>query len=179
MFYNYSNLPEVSADFTRETYKLLSGFSGLKLKNGYHNSTDAVLIGIVHTQEKTARMTMLPGSLRAAQQVAPGSVGATRQQFYVPGSIVIGAELQIIVIKKPSEEDLALLRSGIGSLVKSNSKVVFNERIPLQGSYTREFLDKAGTQVVGTQNAGVQRKTIKVMAEQAAISVRDMILYAF
>ena len=122
---------------------------------------------------------MIAGGLRAAQEVAPNSVGQTRQQFYVPGTITMGASLQVIVIKKPSEEDLALLRSGIGSLVKSNSKVIFNESIPLNGSYTRELLDNAGTQVIGTQNQGVQRKTVKAMAEQAAVSVRDMILYAF
>lgn len=179
MFYNYSNLPEVSADFTRETYKLLSGFSGLKLKSGYHTSADAVLIGIIKTREKTAMQTQRPGSLRSAQAATPGTLGTSRQQFYVPGSVSLEARLQIIVIKKPSQEDLSLLQSGIGESIKSNSKIVFNEIIPLNSTYTREFLDDAGTQVIATQNAGVQRRTIKTMAENAAISVRDMILYAF
>ena len=54
MFYNYSNLSEVHTDFTRETYRLLTGFSGLKLNNGYNKNSDAVLIGILKSPEKVA-----------------------------------------------------------------------------------------------------------------------------
>ena len=47
MFYNYSNQPEVSNNFTRETYRLLSSYHGLKLRSGYHQESDAVMIGII------------------------------------------------------------------------------------------------------------------------------------
>ncbi|NBR15827.1 MAG: hypothetical protein EBU01_14805 [Crocinitomicaceae bacterium] len=87
--------------------------------------------------------------------------------------------LQVIVIKKPSEEELALLKSGIGDQIHTSSRIIFNETIPLRSLYTREILDNSGVQVVGTQNQGVQRKNLKNLAEQAAINIRDMILYAF
>ncbi len=178
MFYNYSNLPDVSADFTRETYSLLMGFSGLKLRSGYHPETDAVMICIIKSPEKLAD-TLKRGSSRVANQVAPKAVGTGREKFYIPGTTIMNLSIQVIVIKKPTEEELALLKSGIGDQVKLTSRVIFNENIPLNSQYTREILDEKGVQVVATQNAGVQRKTLEALSKQAAIQVRDMILYAF
>lgn len=178
MFYNYSNLAEAHSDFTRETYRLLTGFAGLKLVNGYKQSSDAVLIGIIKTPEKIAE-TVRPSNLRLAQDKAPQAIGSKRQNFYIPGTSDVQLYLHVIVIKKPTEEELALLKSGIGDQIKSTSKVIFNEIIPLRVAYTREVLDNPGVQVVGTQNAGAQRKALKTLAELAAVNVRDMILYAF
>jgi hypothetical protein len=178
MFYNYSDLPDVSADFTRETYALLMNFSGLKLQSGYHHSSDAVLIGIIKSPEKLA-VTTKRGSTRVANNIVPNAVGTQRGKFSVPGTTIMQLSLQIIVIKKPTEEELALLKSGIGDQVKLTSRVIFNESIPLAAQYNREIMDNPGTQVVGTQNTGVQRKTLENLSKTAAIQVRDMILYAF
>lgn len=185
MFYNYSNLPEVHADFTRETYRMLSAFSGLKLNSGYKESSDALMIGIIKSPEKIAD-SLRPTALRVAQTKTPNAIGTQRQNFYIPATTDVQLFLHVIVIKKPTEEELALLKSGIGDQIKSTSKVIFNELIPIRTVYTREVLDTTengtvtnGTQVVATQNAGVQRKVLKNLAEQAAINVRDMILYAF
>ncbi len=178
MFYNYSNLPDVSSDFTRETYSLLMGFAGLKLRSGYNTSSDAVLIGIIKSPEKLAE-TLKRGSSRVANEITPKSIGDKRQKFSIPSTTNINIYLQVIVIKKPTEEELALLKSGIGDQVKLTSRIIFNETIPLAAAFTREYLDESGTQVIATQNSGVQRKTLKGLSRQAAISVRDMILYAF
>lgn len=178
MFYNYSNMAEIQADFTRETYQLLTEFSGLKLKSGYKSSTDAVLIGIIRSPEKIADTTR-PLNLRLAQGRARNAIGEKRQSFYIPGSSDVSLYLQVIVIKKPTQEELSLLMSNIGDKIRPNSRIIFNELLPLRMQYTREVLDDEGVHVVATQNQGVQRKTLKNMAERAAISIRDMILYAF
>lgn len=178
MFYNYSNLGEIHTDFTRETYRLLTGFSGLKLDNGYNKNSDALLIGILKTPEKLAE-TIRASNLRLAQEKSQNAIGTQRENFYIPGTSDVQLYLHVIVIKKPTEEELALLKSGIGGQIKSTSKIIFNEYIPLRIQYTREVLDDAGVEVLGTQNAGVQRKILKTLAEQAAVNVRDMILYAF
>lgn len=177
MFYNYSNLSEVHTDFTRETYRLLTGFSGLKLNNGYDKNSDAVLIGILKSPEKLAE-TVRASNLRVAEEKAKTAV-AGRENFYIPGTSDVSVYLHVIVIKKPTEEEIALLKSGIGDQVKSTSRIIFNELIPLRIQYTREVLDNEGTQIIATQNLGVQRKSLKNLAENAAINVRDMILYAF
>ncbi len=178
MFYNYSNFSEIHTDFTRETYRLLTGFSGLKLSSGYSKTTDAVLIGIIKSPEKVTD-SVRPSNLRLAQDKAGTAIGQRRQNFYVPGTSDVSLFLHVIVIKHPTEEEIALLKSGIGDQIKPTAKIIFNDLIPLRAQYTREILDNEGVQVVGTQNAGVQRKTLKGLAEQAAINVRDMILYAF
>jgi hypothetical protein len=178
MFYNYSNLPDVSADFTREVYRLLTGFSGLKIRSGYSDSTDAVMIGIIKSPEKMVD-TIKPAGISQAQGKTPLSVGAKRPNFNVPGASLITLMVQVIVIKHPTEEELALLKSGIGDQIIMKSKVILNETIPIQASMSREFLDDSGTQVMATQNLGVQRKTITSMSVQAAASIRDLIIYAF
>jgi hypothetical protein len=178
MFFNYSNLPEVSHNFTRETYRLLSRYPGLKLKSGYHPESDAILIGIIKTPEKM-KDTLVPSNLRVAQDKAGTAIGDVRQDFYIPGTTDVSFILQIIVIKKPTEEELTLLKSGLGDKVKLTSRIIFNDTIPLRSQYTREIFDNEEVSVTATQNAGIQRKVTKTLAEQAAISIRDMILYAF
>jgi hypothetical protein len=185
MFYNYSDLPELSADFTRETYRLLMNYNGLRLHNGYDKDSDAVLIGIIKSPDKVMETVKPIGSPVVAQDKVkqlrqnPDKPQRNRQKFYTPSANQITLSLHIIVIKKPTEEELALLKSGIGGEMKLNSRVIFNEILPLITTYNREFLAAEGLDVVGTQNAGVQRKVLKTLAEQAAISVRDMVLYAF
>ena len=178
MFHNYSNQPEVSNNFTRETYRLLTEYRGLKLKSGYHPETDAILIGIIKSPEPVYE-TLTPNSFRVAQGKAGNVIGNKRQNFYIPGTTDVTLMLQIIVIKKPTEEELTLLKSGLGDKVILTSRVIFNDTIPLRTQYTREIFDNEEVSVTATQNAGIQRKVIRTMAEQAAISVRDMILYAF
>jgi hypothetical protein len=178
MFYNYSNVSEIHTDFTRETYRLLTSFSGLKLVNGYNKNSDAVMIGIIKSPERVIE-TLRPSNLRAAQFKAKNAIGPNRPNFNIPGTTDVQLFLQVIVIKKPTEEELSLLKSGIGDQVQTTSKLIFNEMIPLKVQYTREILDTPGVEVVGTQNAGVQRKVLKNLAEQAATNIRDMILYAF
>lgn len=178
MFHNYSNLPEVSPSFTKETYRLLTGFKGLKLKSGYHSELDAVLIGVVKSPEKVSD-TLRPTNLIVAKGKASKAIGEDRQDFYIPGTTDIAMMLQVIVIKKPTEEELSLLKSGIGDKVKLNSRIIFNETIPLRVQYAREVFDNEEVSITATQNAGIQRKVLKNLSEQAAVSVRDMILYAF
>ena len=178
MFYNYSNQPEVSGNFTRETYRLLSGYRGLKLKSGYHENSDAVLIGIIKSPEKVYE-TLSPSNYRNAKERAGEAVGGKRLDFSIPVITDIVMGLQIIVIKKPTEEELSLLKSGLGDKVQLTSRIIFNETIPLRTQFTREIFDGEPVNVTATQNEGVKRKMMRSLSEQAAISVRDLILNAF
>jgi hypothetical protein len=182
MFFNYSNQTDASSHFTKETYRLLSAYKGLKLKNGYRTEADAVLIGIIKSPEKIS-LTTQPNNLRFAQNRAANAIGSTREKFYIPGTTDISLYLHVILIKKPSDQELMLLQSGIGDQIKASSRIIFNELIPLRGQYAREVFDNSSTSdavsVTATQNAGIQRKVIRNLSEQAAISIRDLILYAF
>jgi hypothetical protein len=178
MFYNYSNRPELSQHFTRETYRLLSSFPGLKLRGGYNPASDAVMIGIIKTPEKIAE-TLRASTPRLARERSGNAIGDKRLEFNVPGTTDLNLLLHVIVIKKPTEQELALVRSGIGDKVGLSSKIIFNEILPLRGQFTREVFDNESVSIIGTQNAGVERKVVLSLSEQAAASIRDMILYAY
>ena len=178
MFYNFSSLPETSSTFTRETYKLLSGFTGLKLRSGWNQSADAILIGIIRSDDSLAQ-TVKSQSPRVAQSVTPDLLKDSRPEFYVPGSSTVSLELQVIVIKRPTTEELQLLQSDMGPQIPTSAKIIFNERFALASSFTREFFDNEAGVVAATQNAGALRRTKDAMGIQAAELIRDMILYAF
>jgi hypothetical protein len=178
MFYNFSSVPEVSSNFTRETYKLLSGFGGLKLHSGWSKKSDAVLIGIVRSEERMSEV-LQPQNLRVAQGAAEKKIGDQRLEFYVPGSTRTHLSLQVVVVKRPTAEELALLQSDIGEKVLPQGKILFNERFSLDTAFNREIFDGEATSVVGTQNAGALRRAKDTLAQRAAEQIRDMILYAF
>jgi len=178
MFYNFSSMPEVSSNFTRETYKLLSGFTGLKLKSGWSENSDAVLIGIIRSPETMAQ-TVKSSNLRVAQSVAPTTLGKARPEFYIPGGSSLSLSMQVVVIKRPTPEELQLLQSEMGPQVATGAKVIFNEKFMLNSSFTRELFDGEAGNVAATQNAGALRRAKDTMGEQAAEMIRDMILYAF
>jgi hypothetical protein len=178
MFHNFSNQPDVAGLFTRETYRLLTGFKGLKIQSGHNPHFDALLIGIIKSPRRVNE-TLAPNNLRVANEKAPEAIGNSRDDFYIPGTTDVTLMLHVIVIKKPTSDELALLKSGIGDKIRMSSRIIFNEIIPLRTQFTREIFDNEDVSITATQNAGIQRKVLKKLSEQAAASVRDMIFYAF
>ncbi len=57
--------------------------------------------------------------------------------------------------------------------------MIFNERIFLSENFNLKEFQSGSLEVLGTQNRGIQKLALKNMAEQAARSFQDMILYAF
>jgi hypothetical protein len=178
MFYNFSALPEVSSSFTRETFKLLSGFSGLKIQSGLSANSDAVLIGIVRSEDKISDV-LRSENLRVAQGAASNAIGNDRPEFSIPGATAVSLRLQVIVIKKPTPDELKLLQSEMGEKIPAQGKILFNEVFNIRQSFIREVFDGESVSVVGSQNSGALRRTKDQMAVNAAQQIRDMILYAF
>lgn len=177
MFYNQSNFNNISPVFTKEIYKILSGFKGLELRSGKKNA-DATLIGIVGSASslKDSRSGANP---RAAKSILGENFANNRNDFAIPSTNNLAVSLKIIVMKHPTEEEIKLLSSDLGNAQVINSKIIFNDIIPISGSFTREIFGPEGAEVIATQNRGAQKNTIKGMAQSAAVSFRDMILYAF
>lgn len=177
MFYNQSNFENMGPAFTKEIYKMLSGFKGLKIQGGNHN-TDATLIGIIDSKDfrRDSRESSGP---RSVKNIANSKIGSSRGDFYIPSTNTLMAELRIIVIKRPTQEDIEFLKSNLGKENFISSKIIFRESIPLTSSFTREILLGEGTAVNSTQNRGAERRTIHQMAKSSASTFKDMILYAF
>ncbi|MGK0368122.1 MAG: hypothetical protein ACI9QD_001263, partial [Thermoproteota archaeon] len=133
----------------------------------------------VITSEKTFAKTVKSSEIRIASSVAPNAIGNDRNDFYIPASSKVKLTLKIILLKKPTREELRLFRSKYRNKLFGNKKVIFNETIIVSSSFNREAYDNAGTDVNMTQNLGALSRTIDVLAAKARSSFREMVLYAF
>lgn len=176
MFYNKSNLSNISAPMTKEMYHMLSTFSGLHIKSG-NNDADAVLIGIVDAPSQ-AKESREATNLRSAKNTAEEALGENREDFYIPSTTNVRASLRLILLKNPSEKEIELLKSSLGKFAVG-PKIIVNETIALSGSFTREIYSDEAIDVIDTQNRSALRSTVDDMAKNAAQNFKDMILYAF
>jgi hypothetical protein len=177
MFYNQTSFANVSAPFTREVFRMLSGFKGLRLESGKSN-TDATLIGIV-TSADSLKIARRSTNSRGVKSILGENSLPDRNDFFVPSVNSLQMSLQIIVMKHPTDEEIKFLKSGLGNGTMISSKIIFTETVPLNSTFTREIFSNEGMQVIGTQNRGAQKITVQSMAKNAATTFRDMILYAF
>lgn len=177
MFYNHTNLANISGVFTKEIFKTLTDFNDLEIVQNPSRG-DAVLLGIVESNQKLRDTISTVHSKRVESTFGISTLGSEEEDFFVPSVNNIKLNLRIIVIKHPTPEEIKFLKTemGVGAL---SSKIIFNERIPLSGNYSLKELRGEGIQVLGTQNKGLERKTINGLAKNAASSFKDMILYAF
>lgn len=177
MFYNKSNFADVSGPFTREIYKTLLEFKNLRLSEPTEKS-DAVLIGILESRPKKKESIQNINSKRAESTFGDGVLGEDRQDFLVPSVNQLNLRLRIIVVKHPTPAEIKFFQTQLSKQVLS-SKVIFNESIKLQRNYLLKELRGDGIKVLGSQNRGVEKQQMQILAETAASSFKDMILYAF
>lgn len=176
MFYNHSNLTNVSSPMTNEIYVMLTKFKELKVKSGFEKA-DAVLIGIVSSARALSR-SRTGSNLRSVKNATGELIGENRGDFYIPSNTTVGAQLNLILIKNPSPNEIKLMKSSFGKFVVS-SKIIFNETIPLSQTFTRELYTDESVAVVNTQNRSSVKKSVNDMAKSAAQNFKDMIIYAF
>jgi len=177
MFYNSSNFANVSTAFTQEIFSTLVGFKDIKLGLGESRS-DAVLIGIIESPDKMSESIQNQAAKSVQNTFGDDVIGNNREDFKVSSINKLNLSLRIIVIKHPTENEIKFLKTQMGQSV-INSKIIFNERIPISYSMNLKELSDESIRVLGTQNNGLERQALKTMAENAARSFKDMILYAF
>lgn len=177
MFLNQSSIPNTSAPFTKEISLLLAQYPGLKIVNADTGHADAVLVGIIDSREKFSD-TVKSNGYKITNSVAPKSLNG-RSDFFVPFSTSVALELRLILIKDPSSEDIKILTTELGSEIRGNPKILFNEVLGVGGGFNREIFDEDGGKVNFSQSKGAFDRTIKSMAENAASNFKDMVLNAF
>ena len=161
---------------TKEIYHMLSIFSGLELKSG-NEPADAVLIGIIESPSQV-KESKEAKNLRSAKNAVEDAIGENREDFYIPSTTNLRANLRLILLKNPSEKEIELLKSSLGKFAVG-PKIIVNENISLTGSFTRELYSSQAIEVIDTQNRSALKNTIDDMAKNAAQNFKDMILYAF
>ncbi len=177
VFQNKTNLPNVSAPFTKRIVGLLNSFSGLKIYSGLNKEADAVLLGIVRSP-RHLNETLTVRSNRFTGDVTPQNMKG-RRDFFIPERNYVNLELSLVLIKKPRKEELDIFSSDIAPYLKGMPRIILNEKMNLKGAYYLSNLDRAGSAVNDTQSAGNLEKEIDTLAIQASSNFKTMVLYAF
>lgn len=181
IFLNKSIIPNIAGPLTKEIIKSLTDYTTLGIYSGFSKTADAVLIGIVTSGKKRDEVFKNTGTTYTDSDLKE-SIGS-REDFYVPTSNSYHASLQLILIKKPTKQDIELMNSRFSSYMSQHPRVLFSETITLSGSYSKIVnsnvsLDGGGV-VNFTQSKQNFQKSIQSLAESAASSFREEILYAF
>jgi len=177
MFYNHSSFPNVEGVFTKEVYQTMLDYKGLTIKSG-NQDADAVLVGIVTSPDKR-KDTLVPNIFSSVKNIYGNNIfEGKRDDLYVPTQSTMSMQLRIIVIKQPTKEEILFLATKLGEKALG-AKIIFNEVIPLTITQSLKQLTGESIKVIGTQNRGIERRSIDTLAKNAAISFKDMILYAF
>lgn len=173
-FVNNSNLPNVGGVFTGEVVKTLTPFKSLRIGG---KNTDAHLIGVVESPLRR-KETVVGLNKKSAKATYPDIIPESRDDFFVATSNKVKLQLRLILLKHPSKDEI----EAVKKLAKHNvasSKIVFNEVITVDQTFSLKELSASGIDVLGTQNKGLERKAIKQLAVKAAKKFRDTILYAY
>ncbi|MBC7429863.1 MAG: hypothetical protein H7336_14710 [Bacteriovorax sp.] len=181
MFVNRSALPELAAPMTREITFALNEYSGIKVMSGDNDNADAVLIGILDSRDHYNEVVKTTNQLFTDDTIKT-SIGA-RNPFYYPIETSYEFALQIILIKRPSKEELQLLTTDLGLYMKINPKVVLMDTIPLTGKFSRVVGDNVSSDSPGktnfVKNKGLFEKSIQDTAAGAAKTFKQVVLNAF
>lgn len=177
MFYNFSNLPNLSPVFTKKIFNKMLSYKELQIHSG-HVPADAVLVGIIDSSDKRENTVTPLNQKSVFNTYGEDTFEGKRPEFILPTTNQIRLKLRILIIKHPTNEELEFLKKSVASEAMS-SKIIFNETITLVDMYNIKENTDEGIQVLGTQNRGVQQYSIDTIASKAAASFEDMILYAF
>jgi hypothetical protein len=180
MFINRSVIPQLAAPMTREITLALNDYSGLKVMSDA-NESDAVLIGIIESQNYYNEAVKTTLTLATTDEIKK-SIG-NRPDFYYPIQTGYDFQMRLILIKRPSKEDIDLLTGELGPLIKVHPKVVLQDTINLSGKFDRvaspaNSANSAG-EVNFVKNKGIFEKSLQDTCYQAAQTFKQVVLNAF
>lgn len=181
MFVNRSVIPELAAPMTKEIIFALNDYSGLRVYSGDNDQADAVLVGVIETKNHYNDVVQTTQTLFSDDKIK-SSVG-NRSPFYYPVQTSYDYTLKIILIKRPSKEELDLLTTDFGQYMKVNPKVVLMDTINISGSFSRVVGESTTPNAEGktnfVKNKGIFEKSIQEASMNAAKTFKQVVLNAF
>jgi len=183
MFINRSALPHISGLMTKEIVLALKDFPGIKVINGESSTSDAVLIGIIDSADRYSDVLQTTATtITSADPKIEESIG-NRQHFYYPSTSAYSLKLKVILIKRPSAEEIDFLTRNSLDVSKLHPKVVLTEDLAIQGSFTRVVGDSINSTSVGelnfVKNKGILEKSLQDSCMQTAKNFKQVVLNAF
>jgi hypothetical protein len=181
MFVNRSVIPELAAPMTKEIVFALNDYSGIRVFSGDNDKADAVLIGIIESRDHYNEVVRTTQTLFTDDTVIE-SIG-NRAPFYYPVQTSYEFVLKIILIKRPSKEELELLTTDLGQFMKVNPKVVLMDTINITGNFSRVVGETTTKNAIGktnfTKNKGTFEKSLQETSMNAAKTFKQVVLNAF
>lgn len=181
MFINRSVIPELAAPMTKEIVFALNDYSGIRVFSGDNENADAVLIGVIESRDHYNETVKTTQTLFTDDTVKT-SIG-NRAPFYYPVQTSYEFSLKVILIKRPSKEELELLTTDVGQFMKVNPKVVLMDTINISGNFSRVVGENTTSSSVGktnfTKNKGIFEKSLQETAMNAAKTFKQVVLNAF
>jgi hypothetical protein len=181
MFVNRSVLPQMAGIMTKEIVLALKDFQGLRVVNGDANDSDAVLIGIIDSADHYSEVLQTTGTAFTSGDIQK-SIGK-RTPFYYPSATTYALKLRIILVKRPSPEEIDFLTKNTLDITKFHPKVVLEEILPVTGSFARVVSDSitesSGGEVNFVKNKGIFEKSLQDSCLQTAKNFKQVVLNAF
>ncbi|WP_157680598.1 hypothetical protein [Bacteriovorax sp. Seq25_V] len=180
VFINKTTLEKVSSVYTREIISALSKFKNLKITAGDIKNEDALMLGIITPKELSKRGKFIRTSslMTEDQQDAIGK----RNAFEVPTSGGYELNVEIIVLKNPTREEIDFFTGYYNFNASDFPRTVFHHTFSISGSYSIEnpVGDLAsGAPLRGVQNQGKLRKSIVDSGKTLATDFHEVITNAF
>jgi hypothetical protein len=183
MFVNRTNIPGISPIMTKEIVLTLSEFTGLKTYGGDHDNADAVLIGIIESNDKINQTFKTKSSLLSSDDPNIKQSIGNRAPFYYPAETSYNFRLRLVLIKRPTASEISVLTSELGSAVKLHPKIVLQDEIEVSGNFSRAVGDTlsgtSGGVVNFVKNKGLLNKSLEDACIQTAKTFKQVVLNAF
>jgi hypothetical protein len=168
---------------TREIILSLNDFSGLKIFGGDKDEADAVLIGVLESEDLYNKTFKTTETLFTDQDKNIKDSVGNRAPFYYASKTAYDFQLRFYLIKRPTAREIELLKSDLGKLIKNNPKIVLSEVLPITGNYIRAVSDNltstSGGTVNYTKNKGLLIKSLQDISYQTANNFKQVVLNAF
>jgi hypothetical protein len=183
MFVNRSVIPALAAPLTKEITLALNDYSGIRVFSGDNENADAVLLGIIDSRDSYKKTVTTSQSLFTDNDDNIKSSVGKRSPFYYPVQTTYEFTLTVILIKRPTKEELDLLTTDFAKYMKVNPKVVLMDTIDITGNFSRVIGDTISSTKPGevnfVKNKGIFEKSIQESALDAAKTFKQVVLNAF
>jgi hypothetical protein len=179
-FVNKTSVNELTPLVTKEVVNTFSQFHGLRVNVGEMTNEDAVVVGIIRPGTKANREVVYQNNtlMNTDQQEAIGN----RNAFYVPTIGAFDTKVQVIILKRPTKEEIAFFTDYFNLPKNSFPRTIINESFDLKGTFSIENpvgdLDSSAP-VRGTKNAGNLRKALEDNVKSFGVNLRELIANAF
>ena len=176
-FVNRTAINGLTPLITREAIETFSNFHGLQVNSGKLTHEDAIVIGVITPTGDVNKEVVFTNStlMNTEQQEAIGN----RNAFYVPTIGSFSANIKLIILKKPSKEEIEFFTSYFKLSKNSFPRTVFHKTFILSGSFSVENNVGDSGLVRGTKNSGNLRKALEGSSQAFDIELKEVMANAF